>query len=176
MRALALEEIDKHYPETSWTHIYADGSAENATINGGCGAYIKRPGKPPFSVSVPGGILCSNCRAEVLALLNATETIISWEEKPKKAVFFTDSLSALQALISGEPDTTQKKLTENISTLAQSTCLSFSGYQHTSIRGNKMADQLAKEGREKEQPPSHLSYRDVKTLIHDIKKTIFHSN
>ena len=29
-----------------------------------------------------------------LALLNATETIISWEEKPKKAVFLTDSLSA----------------------------------------------------------------------------------
>ena len=48
--------------------------------------------------------------------------IISWEERPKK-VFFTDSLSALQALMSGEPDTTQKKLTENISTLAQTTCV-----------------------------------------------------
>ena len=41
LRALALEEIDKHYPA---------GSAENATRNGGCGAYIKRPGKPPLSV------------------------------------------------------------------------------------------------------------------------------
>ena len=80
--ALALEEIDKHFPTTSWTHIYTDGSAENATRNGRCGAYIKRPGKPPFSVSAPGGILCSNYRAEVLALLKATETIISWEEKP----------------------------------------------------------------------------------------------
>ena len=37
-----------------------------------------------------------------------------------------------------------------------------------------MADQLAKEGREKEQPPSHLSYREVKTLIHNKKKAIFH--
>ena len=36
-----------------------------------------------------------------------------------------------------------------------------------------MADQLAKEGREKEQPPSHLSYREVKTLIHNKKKAIF---
>ena len=27
--------------------------------------------------------------------------------------------------------------------------------------GNEIADQLAKEGREKEQPPSHLSYREV---------------
>ena len=32
----------------------------------------------------------------------------------------------------------------------------------------------SKEGREKEQPPSHLSYREVKTLIHNKKKAIFH--
>ena len=37
-----------------------------------------------------------------------------------------------------------------------------------------MADQLAKEGREKEQPPSHLSYREVKTLILNKKKAISH--
>ena len=175
LRALALEEMYKHYPAATWTHIYTDGSAENATRNGGCGAYIKRPDKPPLSVSAPGGILCSNYRAEVLALLNATETIISWEEKPKKAVFLTDSLSALQALMSDEPDTTQKKLTENINTLAQTTYVVLQWIPaHTGIRGNEMADQLAKEGREKEQPPSHLSYREVKTLIHNKKKAIFH--
>ena len=175
LRALALEEIDKHYPAATWTHIYTDGSAENATRNGGCGAYIKRPDKPPLSVSAPGGILCSNYRAEVLALLNATETIISWEEKPKKAVFLTDSLSALQALMSDEPDTTQKKLTENINTLPQTTYVVLQWIPaHTGIRGNEMADELAKEGREKEQPPSHLSYREVKTLIHNKKKAIFH--
>ena len=44
---------------------------------------------------------------------------------------------------------------------------------HTGIRGNEI-DQLTKEGREKEQPPSHLSYREVKTLIHNNKKAIFH--
>ena len=48
-----------------------------------------------------------------------------------KAVYLTDSLSALQAFMSGEPDTTQKKLTENISTHAQTTC----GYQHTLVLG-----------------------------------------
>ena len=85
LRALALEEIDKHYQAASWTRIYTDGSAENATRNGGCGAYIKGPGKHSLSVSAPGGILWSNYIAEVLALLNATETIVSWEEKPQES-------------------------------------------------------------------------------------------
>ena len=117
------------------------------------------------------GILC--CPTE---LLNATETIISWEEKPKKAVFLTDSLSALQALMSGEPDTWQKKLTENTSTLAQSICIILQWIPvHTGIWGNEIADQLAKEGSKKEQPPSHLSYREVKTLICNKKKVISHS-
>ena len=152
------------------------GSAENAARNGGYGACIQRPGKPPFSVAAPGGMLCSNYRAEVLALLDTTETIISWEEKPKKTVFLTDSLSALQALMSGESDTMQKKLTENISTLAQSTCVVLQWIpSHTSIRENGMADQLAKEEREKEQPLSYLSNREVKTLIHNKKKTSFHN-
>ena len=85
--------------------------------------------------------------------------------KSTKLLPFTDSLSALQALMSGEPDTTQKKLTENISTLAQTTCVVLQWIPpHTGIRGNEIADQLAKEGREKEQPTSHLSYREVKLL------------
>ena len=161
--------------QTSLQLIYTDGSAENATRNGGCGAYIKRPGKPQLSVSAPGGILCSNYRAEVLALLSATETINSWEEKLKKAAFLTDSLSALQALMSGEPDTTQKKLTKNISTLAQTTYVVLQWIPaHTGIRGNEIADQLAKEGTKKEQPPTRLSYREVKTFIRNKKKANFH--
>ena len=38
-----------------------------------------------------------------------------------------------------------------------------------------VADQLLKEGREQEQPSSHLSYREVKTLIRNKQKHIFHS-
>ena len=37
-----------------------------------------------------------------------------------------------------------------------------------------MQVKFAKEGREKEEPPSHLSYREVETLNHNKKKAIFH--
>ena len=77
--------------------------------------------------------------------------------------------------MSGEPDTTQKMLTEFISTHTQTTCVVLQWIPaHTSFRGNEIADELAKEGREMEQPPSHLSYREIKTLIRNKKKTIFH--
>ena len=38
---ISMEEIDKRYPVTTWTHIYTDGLAENAVRNGGCGVFIK---------------------------------------------------------------------------------------------------------------------------------------
>ena len=77
--------------------------------------------------------------------------------------------------MSGEPDTMQKKLTENISTLPQTTCIVLQWIPaHTSIREYELADQLTKERREKEQHPTHLSYREVKTLIRNKKKAIFH--
>ena len=96
-------------------------------------------------------------------------------ERSRRKQSSSQTLSALQALMSGEPDTMQKKLTDNISTLAQTTCVVLQWIPaHTGIRGNETADQLAKEGMEKEQPPSHVSYREIKTLIHNKKKAIFH--
>ena len=52
--------------------------------------------------------------------------------------------------MSSEPDTTQKKLTENISILAQTIRVVLQWISvHTGIRGNEIADQLAKEGRKR---------------------------
>ena len=129
-------------------------------------------------MSAPAGILCSNYRAEVPVLLNSTETINLWEEKPKKAVFLTDSLSALQALMSGEQDTTlkkkkkkkKKKSSDNISYFAQSICVVLQWISaHTGVRGNKIADQLVKEGKEKEQPP-HICPAEKSKLLSTIKR------
>ena len=94
----------------------------------------------------------------------------------REAVFLTDSLSAQQALMSGEPDITQKKLTENISTLVQTTCVVLQWIPaHTGIGGgeggDKIADQLSKEGREKEQP-HHICPTEKSKLIRNKKKAI----
>ena len=61
LKTLTMEEIDKRYPATTWTHIYTEG----------CGVFINRPGFPSVSLSKPGGSLCSNYKAELLALYNA---------------------------------------------------------------------------------------------------------
>jgi hypothetical protein len=71
---LTLSEIDLSYPAATWTY------AENVTRNSGYD-YIKSPGRPPISVSAPSGSLCSNYKAEILALHNATETLLLWDRK-----------------------------------------------------------------------------------------------
>ena len=63
LKTLTMEEIDKYYSATTWTHVYTDGSAENVIRNGGCGVFIKRPGLPSVSLSKPGGRLCSQLQS-----------------------------------------------------------------------------------------------------------------
>ena len=166
-----MEEIDKRYPATTWTHIYTDRSAENTIRNGGCGVFIKRPELPSVSLSKADGSLCSNYKAEFLALYNATEALKLWEIKHPKAVFLSDSLSALQSLTSETPDDSQKRLMDNINKLAQSTKVVLQWIPaYTGIAGNEIADQFAKEGR-KNQPSSHLSYKETRTLIRNRQKS-----
>ena len=71
-------------------------------------------------------------------------------KKTPKAVFLSDSLSALQSLTSETPDDSQKKLMDNINELAKSTKVVLQWIPaHTGIAGNEITDQLAKEGRKK---------------------------
>ena len=104
LKALTLEEIDKHYPTASWTHIYSDSSAKDRIGNGVCSSCTKHPGKSGETVG-------SNYKTNDLEQLNATGAAKLWE---KKAVFLTDSLSALYALWSDELDVTLKELTKSI--------------------------------------------------------------
>lgn len=166
MRSLALEEIHSRYPARTWTHTYTDGSATDATRNGGSGAYILQPKSPPVSLSTPSGALSSNYRAEVSALNLAANYLNRQEEAPKKVVFLTDSLSALQALSSDDPEQCLKELKHQLNALSKKAAVVLQWIPaHRGIRGNEMADRLAKEGSKMEQPPVGLSYRETKALI-----------
>ena len=104
-KALTLEMIQSRYPKSTWTHVFTDGSAENAVRNGGSGAYIRRPDGTTFSLSIPAGDLSSNYRAEVHALKAATELLTEGDCNQQNTVLLSDSLSALQSLTSSSSST-----------------------------------------------------------------------
>ena len=165
LKTLTMEEIDKRYPATTWTHIYTDGSAENVIRSGGCGVFIRDQ-----------DCLLVHCQnqMEVCAPTTKRNSNATEERKPKKAVFLSDSLSALQSVTSETPDDSQKRLMDNINELAQSTKFVLQWIAaHTGIAGNEIADQLAKEGIKKYQPYSYLSYKETRTLIRNRQKSTF---
>ena len=41
--ALTLEMLEEKYPQADWTHIYTDGSVEDAVRNGGSGVFVSTP-------------------------------------------------------------------------------------------------------------------------------------
>ena len=117
-KALALEMIQSRYPKSTWTHVFIDGSAENAVRNGGSGAYIRRPDGTTSSLSNPAGDLSSNYRAEVHALKAATELLIEEDCNQQNMVLLSDSLSALQSLTNGPTDLRTQQLHNSLCTLS----------------------------------------------------------
>ena len=67
-KAKALEYLQNNYPSELWCHVYTDGSAKEATRNGGSGVYIKYPDTISSSHSFAVGNLASNFRAELQAI------------------------------------------------------------------------------------------------------------
>ena len=65
LRNFTLALITDRFPCNVWTHIYTNGSAEEGMRNGGSNVYIKYQDGDIMSLSVPGGLQCSNYRAEI---------------------------------------------------------------------------------------------------------------
>ena len=42
-KLITLEHLQQCYPKETWTYIFTDCSAEDATCNGGAGVYVKYP-------------------------------------------------------------------------------------------------------------------------------------
>ena len=97
-KSLTTEFIKSSYPEKEWTHAYTDGSATDATKDGGGGVYIKFTSEET-RIPFPTGKYSTNYKAEADALERAVALIKENTHKAKsQVVVFTDALSVLQAL------------------------------------------------------------------------------
>ena len=166
LKTLTLAMIYDIYPSSSWTHVYTDGSAEEATHNGGSGIYVRYPDGERSSLAVPGGKLCSNFRAEVLAIKTAADFLASCERPLGSISIFSDSMSTLQALDSPDPDPLTQSLKASLSTLTRKAQTTLQWVPaHVGIPGNERADRLAKEGSQLPQPTIPATYEETKTLL-----------
>ena len=103
------------------------------------------PNGTTTSLSVPAGDLSSNYRAELHALIAAAEHLIQEGCRQQNLVLLTDSLSALQSLMSGPTDLPTRQLHNSLSTLSKHNKAVLQWIPaHVGIAGNEEADRLAK--------------------------------
>ena len=104
LKALTLEMIEAQYNPREWTHVFTDGSSEEAVINGGAGIFIKHTDGTLTSRAFPTGRFSSNFRAEAAVLLHAAQILYRLSHPTPKIAFFTDCISLLQGLQSTKND------------------------------------------------------------------------
>ena len=166
LRALTLEEIWSRYPHKQWTHVYTDGSAEQAIKNAGCGVHIQSPNRQQVTLFSSCGDRSSNFNAELQALQLAVDYLIEDEGCYNKVVFLSDSLSALQSLQSTPAEKRTRQLRESFENLASTSTVTLKWIPaHCGIKGNENADILAKEGGKQEQPETSMTFKESKTHI-----------
>ena len=165
-RVATMATIEESYPASSWIRVYTDGSAENATKNGGAGIYIEYPDSTRKSSSISTGTFCSNYSAEIQAIMEATKVLAGSSMENQQVVILTDALSVLIAFENGKiPD-----LRSALRSIAHNTIVLQWIPSHCGIGGNEKADTLAKEGAGKEQANTPVTYSEVKTIIKNVRK------
>ena len=164
-RKISNAFIETCYPSSSWTHVYTDGSAENAVRNGGAGVCIQFSEDNEEHVSLPTGLYSTNYKAEAVALEEAA-TILGQSERTKNnVVFLSDALSVLQT-IQNNKDKEQNSLFSKLIELTKKYHVTMQWIPaHCGIRGNEIADTLAKQGAQDEQTDSTTTYSEEKTII-----------
>ena len=95
---MAIEHIYQQYPQEDWTHVFTDGSAAEATKDGGAGIFIRyKDGEE--ELAFPTGKYSTNFRAEREALSEAATAVLQNSARTTgSVVVFSDALSVLQAL------------------------------------------------------------------------------
>ena len=90
--------LQMSFKTESWTHVYIDGSAENAVWNGGAWVYIQYPGGREDKTSLTTDHYSTNYKAEAEALKTAAPHIEDSTHASHNVVLLTNTLSILQAL------------------------------------------------------------------------------
>ena len=176
-RAITLEYMEQEYPCTTWIRAYTDGSATDATRNGGSGVYIQFPHQQTVSLSFPVGETCTNFRAEVKAIAAAADHLHAQADTGHSIVILSDSMSTMQALAARNPDASVRALQDSLQRLASSRMVVLQWIPaHCGIQGNELADRLAKEGSMQDQPAPELSYREAKTLVKHRTRTVWRTS
>ena len=168
---LAAEKTIQSYPD-EWTHVYTDGSAEEATRNAGWGIWIRNPEGTTEELFDSCGENSSNYDAEVYAIQKAIDHVHHKFEdnstKAKDVVIFTDSKSTLQALEGSELDESLEEIIQkaNKFTSAYPVKLKLQWIPgHVGIYGNEKADALAKKGSQNTQPTIPITFTTAKQKI-----------
>jgi len=164
-RALTMEHIHMQYPNQKWTHVYTDGSATQATRDGGGGILIKYKDQEE-AIAIATGRYSSNYRAEAAAIEEAARRLKQKRNKTRrKIVIFTDALSVLKALQDPKPEVNNlARSLKDLCRRRKKVVLQWIP-AHCNIRGNEMADHLAKEGSKQDQSDLTLSYSEAKAVV-----------
>ena len=166
-RGVTERFIGSGYPETTWSHVYTDGSAKNATSNGGGGIFMCLKNGELVREFIPTGKFSSNYRAEGEAIGRAAVLAVAHrEQNHNRIVVFTDALSVVTALKSekgselGELRVALANMTRAYDRVVIQWIPS-----HCGIRGNEEADRLANRGSRSAQADFRLSYNDAKAVV-----------
>ena len=166
LKTFTQEMIHNDYPQEDWTHIYTDGSAEEAVTNGGAGIYLRYPDGSTASYSVPTGKHSTNFKAESCAILHAAETVNKSNKTTENTVIFSDCKSVLESISSKSTNETIRKIKEELTNLQLRTKVILQWVpSHCGLSGNEKADRLSKEASKLEQPENSLDYNEAKTMI-----------
>ena len=163
----AICMIDQLYPNRRWIRVYTDGSINGTLKKGGAGAYIEWTDKTTTEVSLAVGEMCTSRKAEEKAIIVAVEELKKHENtRNANIVFLTDSDDTLLALENPQPSNETSISQAVIDIASPRKEIVFQWIPgHVGIEGNETADRLAKEGSNKEQPRSNVTYQQQKTLI-----------
>ena len=175
-KLITLEHLQQCCPKETWTYILTDGSAEDATCNGGAGVCVKYPDGTDDRLSFATGLYSTNYKAETEALRAAAAHIENSPHLSHRVVFLSDALFILQALQTGK-DTDLNNLVSNLTRLCMKHTVILQRIpSHCGINGNETADTLAMEGTTYVQNDRSTTYTEVKTILKAKQQNLFKQN